>query len=73
MANVQGVPPLQVATTLAPAAYLVEAPATNAAVPEQLPVPTTTPVPPAPALLPPVLVVVLMQRWFVKGLVETEK
>jgi sn-glycerol 3-phosphate transport system permease protein len=25
------------------------------------------------ALLPPVLVVVLMQRWFVKGLVETEK
>ncbi len=25
------------------------------------------------ALLPPVIVVVLMQRWFVKGLVETEK
>jgi sn-glycerol 3-phosphate transport system permease protein len=25
------------------------------------------------ALLPPVLIVVLMQRWFVKGLVETEK
>jgi sn-glycerol 3-phosphate transport system permease protein len=25
------------------------------------------------ALLPPALVVVLMQRWFVKGLVETEK
>lgn len=25
------------------------------------------------ALLPPVMVVVLMQRWFVKGLVETEK
>jgi sn-glycerol 3-phosphate transport system permease protein len=25
------------------------------------------------ALLPPVLVVVLMQRWFVKGLIETEK
>src|SRR5262249_20679323 len=25
------------------------------------------------ALLPPVLVVVLMQRWFIKGLVETEK
>jgi sn-glycerol 3-phosphate transport system permease protein len=25
------------------------------------------------ALLPPVTVVVLMQRWFVKGLVETEK
>jgi sn-glycerol 3-phosphate transport system permease protein len=25
------------------------------------------------ALLPPVLVVVLMQRWFVKGLTETEK
>lgn len=25
------------------------------------------------AILPPVLVVVLMQRWFVKGLVETEK
>src|SRR3546814_583611 len=25
------------------------------------------------ALLPPILVVVLMQRWFVKGLVETEK
>jgi len=25
------------------------------------------------ALLPPVVVVVLMQRWFVKGLVETEK
>jgi sn-glycerol 3-phosphate transport system permease protein len=25
------------------------------------------------ALLPPVLVVILMQRWFVKGLVETEK
>ncbi len=25
------------------------------------------------AMLPPVLVVVLMQRWFVKGLVETEK
>ena len=25
------------------------------------------------ALLPPVLVIVLMQRWFVKGLIETEK
>ena len=25
------------------------------------------------AILPPVLIVVLMQRWFVKGLVETEK
>jgi sn-glycerol 3-phosphate transport system permease protein len=25
------------------------------------------------AILPPVMVVVLMQRWFVKGLVETEK
>ena len=25
------------------------------------------------AMLPPVLVVVFMQRWFVKGLVETEK
>ena len=25
------------------------------------------------AMLPPVLVVILMQRWFVKGLVETEK
>jgi sn-glycerol 3-phosphate transport system permease protein len=25
------------------------------------------------ALLPPVLIVVLMQRWFVKGLVESEK
>ena len=25
------------------------------------------------AMLPPVLVVVTMQRWFVKGLVETEK
>jgi sn-glycerol 3-phosphate transport system permease protein len=25
------------------------------------------------ALLPPVLIVILMQRWFVKGLVETEK
>jgi sn-glycerol 3-phosphate transport system permease protein len=25
------------------------------------------------ALLPPVMVVVLLQRWFVKGLVETEK
>ncbi len=25
------------------------------------------------ALLPPALVVVLMQKWFVKGLVETEK
>jgi sn-glycerol 3-phosphate transport system permease protein len=25
------------------------------------------------ALLPPVMVVVLMQRWFVKGLMETEK
>ena len=25
------------------------------------------------AMLPPVIVVVLMQRWFVKGLVETEK
>ena len=25
------------------------------------------------AMLPPVLVVVLMQRWFVKGLIETEK
>ena len=25
------------------------------------------------ALLPPVLIIVLMQRWFVKGLVEPEK
>jgi len=25
------------------------------------------------AMLPPVAVVVLMQRWFVRGLVETEK
>ena len=25
------------------------------------------------AMIPPVLVVVFMQRWFVKGLVETEK
>ena len=25
------------------------------------------------AMIPPVLVVVLMQRWFVKGLIETEK
>jgi sn-glycerol 3-phosphate transport system permease protein len=25
------------------------------------------------AILPPILVVVLMQRWFVRGLVETEK
>jgi ABC-type glycerol-3-phosphate transport system permease component len=25
------------------------------------------------AIVPPVLVVVLMQRWFVKGLVENEK
>ena len=25
------------------------------------------------ALLPPALVVILMQKWFVKGLVETEK
>ena len=25
------------------------------------------------AMLPPVLVVVFMQRWFVRGLVETEK
>jgi sn-glycerol 3-phosphate transport system permease protein len=25
------------------------------------------------ALLPPVAVVLLMQRWFVKGLVDTEK
>jgi ABC-type glycerol-3-phosphate transport system permease component len=25
------------------------------------------------ALMPPALVVVLMQKWFVKGLVETEK
>jgi sn-glycerol 3-phosphate transport system permease protein len=25
------------------------------------------------ALVPPVVVVVAMQRWFVKGLVETEK
>jgi ABC-type glycerol-3-phosphate transport system permease component len=24
-------------------------------------------------MLPPVLVVILMQRWFVKGLTETEK
>jgi ABC-type glycerol-3-phosphate transport system permease component len=24
-------------------------------------------------LLPPVAVIVLMQRWFVKGLIETEK
>jgi sn-glycerol 3-phosphate transport system permease protein len=25
------------------------------------------------AMLPPALVVMLMQRWFVKGLVDTEK
>jgi sn-glycerol 3-phosphate transport system permease protein len=25
------------------------------------------------AMLPPVAVVLLMQRWFIKGLVETEK
>ena len=25
------------------------------------------------AMIPPALVVILMQRWFVKGLVETEK
>jgi sn-glycerol 3-phosphate transport system permease protein len=25
------------------------------------------------AMTPPVLVVVLMQRWFIKGLTETEK
>ncbi|MCR2346167.1 glycerol-3-phosphate transporter, partial [Salmonella enterica] len=25
------------------------------------------------AIIPPIIVVVLMQRWFVKGLVETEK
>jgi sn-glycerol 3-phosphate transport system permease protein len=25
------------------------------------------------AMLPPVAVVVLMQRWFIKGLIETEK
>ena len=25
------------------------------------------------AIIPPVIVVVLMQRWFVKGLVDTEK
>jgi sn-glycerol 3-phosphate transport system permease protein len=25
------------------------------------------------AMLPPALVVVLMQKWFVKGLVDTEK
>ena len=25
------------------------------------------------AMLPPALVVILMQKWFVKGLVETEK
>jgi ABC-type glycerol-3-phosphate transport system permease component len=25
------------------------------------------------AMLPPVVVVILMQRWFVKGLIETEK
>ena len=25
------------------------------------------------AMLPPVVVIVLMQRWFVKGLIETEK
>ena len=25
------------------------------------------------ALLPPVAVILLMQRWFVKGLIETEK
>jgi len=24
-------------------------------------------------LLPPVVVIVVMQRWFVKGLIETEK
>jgi sn-glycerol 3-phosphate transport system permease protein len=25
------------------------------------------------AIVPPILVVVLMQRWFVRGLIETEK
>jgi sn-glycerol 3-phosphate transport system permease protein len=25
------------------------------------------------AMLPPAIVILLMQRWFVKGLVETEK
>jgi len=25
------------------------------------------------AMIPPALVVILMQRWFVKGLVDTEK
>jgi sn-glycerol 3-phosphate transport system permease protein len=25
------------------------------------------------ALIPPVAVILLMQRWFVKGLIETEK
>ena len=25
------------------------------------------------ALLPPVAIIIFMQRWFVKGLVETEK
>jgi sn-glycerol 3-phosphate transport system permease protein len=25
------------------------------------------------AMIPPVIVVIAMQRWFVKGLVETEK
>jgi sn-glycerol 3-phosphate transport system permease protein len=25
------------------------------------------------ALLPPVLVILFLQRWFVKGLIETEK
>jgi sn-glycerol 3-phosphate transport system permease protein len=25
------------------------------------------------ALLPPVAIIILMQRWFVKGLVESEK
>jgi sn-glycerol 3-phosphate transport system permease protein len=25
------------------------------------------------AMIPPVIVVVLMQKWFVKGLVDTEK
>ena len=25
------------------------------------------------AMIPPVIVVIIMQRWFIKGLVETEK
>ena len=39
--------------------------------------PSTEPNPPLAgammALVPPVIVIIFMQRWFVKGLIETEK